>query len=122
MEKAFGLLYNSNDQLNFLRLLFHGKSDFLLKTGQIMNQNKAIYSELANALNNCSIRKTNWVSEWLQHYFSRWTGIGASELNRRNFETWCSDAKRRNELKRRFIFDFPELAQFLAMVLELYTY
>ncbi len=122
VEKAFGLLYNSNDQLNFLRLLFHGKSDFLLKTGQIMNQNKAIYSELANALNNCSIRKTNWVSEWLQHYFSRWTGIGASELNRRNFETWCSDAKRRNELKRRFIFDFPELAQFLDMVLELYTY
>lgn len=122
VEKAFDLLYNSNDQLNFLRLLFHGKSDFLLKAGQIMNRNKALYPELKHALDKCSIRKTNWVSEWLCYYFSRWTGISESDLNRRNFEKWCSDAKHRSDLKRRFIFDFQELAEFLNMILKLYTY
>ncbi|MCI8682711.1 MAG: AAA family ATPase [Lachnospiraceae bacterium] len=122
VENAFQLLYNVNDKVNFLRLLFHGKSDFLLKTKQIMKKNTDIYPELKAALENNGIRKTNWVSEWLNYYFSGRTGIPLSELNRRSFEKWCSDTKHWKELRIRFSFDFEELSQFLNMVLKLQAY
>lgn len=115
VENAFGLLYNITDKVNFLRLLFCGKSDFLLKSGQIIKKNKDIYPELKQALTEHKIKKTDWVSQWLHFYFSNWTEIPWKELNRKSFEVWCSDSKQKRDLKRQFVQDFPELAQFIDM-------
>lgn len=122
VEKAFELLYNTVDKVNFLRLLFCGKSDFLLKTRQIIKKNKDIYPEIEEALTEHKIKKTDWVSGWLQFYFSNWTGIPLEELNRKSFEIWCGDPKQRKTLKRQFVQDFPELVQFITMAAELPSY
>lgn len=122
VETAFELLYNDNDKVNFLRLLFCGKSDFLLKPGQIIKKNKHMYTELKGALEGQKIRKTDWVSEWLRFYFSSWTKIPLEELNRKSFEKWCSDPKQGKKHKVQFAQDFPELVQFIDMAAGLQSY
>lgn len=121
VEKAFQLLYNDTDRVNFLRLLFHGKSDFLLKTKTILKKNTGIYPELYDALEKHSIGKTDWVSEWMRYYCSSMTGIPEEKLTQKRFTVWCEDAVRRNVLRSQFSMDFPELYQFIDSVARLYS-
>lgn len=120
VEKAFSLLYNETDQVNFLRLLFHGKSDFLLKSTAVLNKNKKLYPELRKALKGHAIAKTDWVSGWLEYYFSKMTRIPREKMKERRFGEWCANPVRRNVLARRFCGDFPELYGFIDSVDRLY--
>ncbi len=57
-----------NLQLNYLRMLFSGKPDYLLTKKQIKKQNPQIDENLWNVL--CTVKKTSgWVSKWLEFYF-----------------------------------------------------
>lgn len=121
LEKAYNLLYNETDKVNFLRLLFHGKSDFLLKTNAILKKNTGIYQELRDALEQHSIGKTDWVSEWIKYYFANMTKIPEEKMTQRRFSEWCEDTLRRNILKSRFSVSFPELFQFIDSITRLYN-
>lgn len=120
IERAFGLLYNSTDRVNFLRLLFHGKSDLLLKTKTVLKENEKMYPELQEALEQHSIGKTDWVSEWLRYYFATMTGIPEEKLTPNRFSDWCEDRARKNLLRDFFFTSFPELNHFIESVTRLY--
>lgn len=119
LENAYQMLYNETDKVNFLRLIFHGKSDFLLKTGNILENNKGIYSELKAALGH-TIAKTDWVSEWLSYYFAEKTKMPPEKMNQRVFEKWCKEPANIKKLKKNFLEDFSELYQFIDAMNDLY--
>lgn len=120
VEKAFNLLYNSTDKVNFLRLLFHGKSDFLLKTDAIIHNNIKLNPELKTALKEHAIGKTDWVSGWLQFYFSVKTKIPNEKMTLKQFEKWCENTDQKRLLEIQLVQDFPELVQFLDSIVQLY--
>lgn len=120
VEKAFDLLYNDTDRVNFLRLLFHGKSDLLQKSDTILTHNKGLYPELRAALKGHAVGKTDWVSEWLRYYFAAQTGMPEEKMTARRFEQQCENANEKKKLKNRFYLDFPELSRFMEAVTELY--
>lgn len=61
--------FNQNDKLNYLRLLFYGKSDYILKLDQIIKFNPLIANDLYNVIKNNRIDKTSgWVSKWIEYF------------------------------------------------------
>lgn len=122
MEKAYQMLYNKTDKVNFLRLIFHGKSDFLLKTGDIITKNEKMRQELKDVLEKHAIAKTDWVSEWLQYYFAERTGMQPEKMTQKYFEQWCKKENHRRELIYQFSVDFKELYQFIISINSLYYY
>ena len=120
VENAFGLLYNETDKINFMRLLFHGKSDLLMKVDEICKYNTKIYQELKQALKSQAIGKTDWVSEWLKFYFANRTGIPIEKMTEKQFAKWCQDTEKRNKLRNKFSMDFFELFEFIVLISRLY--
>lgn len=109
IEPAFKRLYNENDKLNFLRLLFKGKSDFLLSLKAIKKKNPRIYSELSQTIEQQGVKKTSWVSEWFEFYFSQITNSLEKNITRKKFAVECSDSENREKLIQYFKKDFYEL-------------
>lgn len=120
MEKAYQMLYNETDRVNFLRLIFHGKSDFLMKIGSIIDNNEKIYPELKEALQGHAIAKTDWVSEWLSYYFAEKTNISPEKMTQRYLEKWCEEIPQRSKVVKQFSKDFSELYQFIDSINQLY--
>lgn len=120
LEKAYQMLYNETDRVNFLRLIFHGKSDFLMKIGSIIDNNEKIYPELKEALQGHAIAKTDWVSEWLSYYFAEKTNISPEKMTQRYLEKWCEEIPQRSKMVKQFSKDFSELYQFIDSINQLY--
>lgn len=120
IENAFEMLYNETDKVNFLRLIFHGKSDLLLKTGNIETHNKKIKQEFKQAFAH-TIAKTDWVSEWLSYYFAEKLNIHPEKITQRYFEKYCEEISQRNKLMKDFSKDFSELYQFIKSINQLYS-
>lgn len=121
VEKAYQLLYNDTDRVNFLRLLFHGKSDFLLKTKVIIKENKKLYKEFKNVLEQHAIGKTDWVSEWMRYYFANIMQMPKEKLTQKRFAEFCEEQNTKKSLREEFSRDFTELFQFIDSVTELYN-
>lgn len=80
--------FTGNNLLNYIRLIFSGKSDFLMNKRQICNANPGIYNEVKEKLG--IVRKTSgWVSRWLAFYFKDLVEKGAGGVRehvRNDFE------------------------------------
>lgn len=120
LEEAYQTLYNRKDQVNFLRLLFHGKSDLLLKGTTIMKKNPRMYPQLKKALREQTVGKTAWVSGFLQFYFSHAADVPKEKLTLRRFAQLCEEEEVRRLLRERVMRDFPELYQFQRAVQQAY--
>lgn len=67
--KEIYLKLNKKDRLNFLRLLYNGKSDYILNFKKIQDANKKISIDIINAINKNRVNKTSgWISDWLEYY------------------------------------------------------
>ncbi len=65
-----------NNLLNYIRLIFSGKSDFLMNKKQVCNANPGLYEEVKEKLG--IVKKTSgWVSRWLAYYFKNLVKKGA---------------------------------------------
>lgn len=120
VEDAYKLLYNETDRVNFLRLLFNGKSDLLLKTESVIKNNPGMYPQLQDALMKHRVAKTDWVSEWLQYYFATVAGMQPERMSRNYFEKQCAEPVERSKILRKFSTDFPELYGFICSMEKLY--
>lgn len=120
IEKAYSMLYHKIDKVNFLRLLFSGKSDLLLKASAIVSSNTHLYNELKDALNH-PIRKTDWVSEWIKFYFSIQTNICIEHLTEAKFLDFCENSDNLRKLRSQFYADFVEFGVFLNSIIQLYN-
>jgi Predicted ATP-dependent endonuclease of the OLD family len=60
--------FNRYDKLNFMRLLFNGKSDYILKLEEIKTANPNIAIDLYNLIiNNRTDKTSGWVSKWIEY-------------------------------------------------------
>jgi len=108
-----------NDRLNFVRLLFNGKSDYVLTFKEICESNPSIDPALRTLINTNRVEKTSgWISGWLNYYFSEklkfYTGSdGQAEQFMHAVRTpihyW---------LRQDFYRDFPELFEVLRNIKE----
>ncbi len=71
LQKVYDSL-PQNDCLNFVRLLFDGKSDFILTFDEICKRNPKIAPDLKRLIENNKQGKTNgWMSDWLDYFLCR---------------------------------------------------
>ena len=98
-----------NIKLNYLRMIFSGKSDYLLTKKQLKKENKKINDDIWDTL--YKIPKTgNWVGFWLELYFLGLAGLDSSdEMRFRKFCNWLEKEENQRKTIRKFKNDFVEL-------------
>ena len=107
-----------NDRLNFVRLLFNGKSDYILKLEEIGRQNPGMDRRLYELIARNRFSKTGgWISSWLDFYFcSLSIAYGGSGKGLSAFAKTLEDPDIRYEIRRVFHKDFPELYEVLEII------
>ena len=107
-----------NDALNFVRLLFSGKSDLILNFDEICKLNPHMDPDLKQLIETNRQRKTGgWISDWLSYYFCCMTSSGANPCkNFSQFSKTVSDSQRNFSVRMCFYRDFPELFDLLEIV------
>ncbi len=108
-----------NDRLNFVRLLFSGKSDYILNLSEIIAENPKMDSGLVTLMRQNQITKTSgWISAWLDYYFKMTAAdyreyiSGPEEMARRMDEEPEFRYAMRRDLRR----DMPELWEMLDII------
>ncbi len=112
METKYPFLKKEKNQLlNYVRLLFSGKSDYLLTKKKIKELNPQIHDRLTENMNR--IDKTGgWVSDWLEFYFlgtARRTGADVSDFSQ--FRRWLETGNNKENVRDKAEKDFVELHQ-----------
>ncbi|MBU3202213.1 retron Eco8 family effector endonuclease [Clostridium estertheticum] len=121
---AYNSFSENNNKLNFLRVIFNGKSDLIFNSKQIKKRNPGIEKlykgsnvSLGKIIIENKISKTAWISKWLNFYF-----CNIAELDYSNdkslymFQKKILDEKEKKRIKKVFIKDFPELYNLIKMI------
>lgn len=103
--------FTTNQRINYLRLLFNGKSDFVLKSNQLKNKRNHINQDLLDTFSTCSISKTSgWVNQWLEEFFLAKAGINSEDSSvYTRFLSYIKDNNNNQKLRNAFKESFPEL-------------
>lgn len=100
-----------NQQLNYMRLIFCGKSDYLLSKRKIKEENANIYDEIWENMN--MVKKTSgWVSMWLEYYFLETVKRIDRDVDVHNFQQfrkWTEKGNHKELIRRKVEMDFKEL-------------
>ncbi|MBI4855485.1 MAG: AAA family ATPase [Acetobacterium woodii] len=118
-------MYSNNDKLNFLRLIFEGKSDYLKKTTDFKtttnttpnsNTNKDVFAVIGNN----TVKKTSgWVSKWLEKFFFKRLDINDKrEQNLKRFKLAIEEKSILDELKNEFKQNFSEIHDVISFLEE----
>lgn len=111
------LIKEKNQQLNYMRLIFSGKSDYLLSKRKIKEENANINNVFLKNMN--KVKKTEgWVSKWLEYYFletvKRKKLDGYAEVcSFRQFRKWIEEKNHRELIRSQVKMDFAELFSLL---------
>lgn len=108
--------FNVNDKLNFLRLIFNGKSDYILKLDQIKKFNPRIAIDLYDVIQNSKIDKTSgWVSKWIEYFLCSTLGINYGKQNTyKEFRKSIEDRAILDKVKDKFIDKFKEIYEVIV--------
>lgn len=112
------LIKERNQQLNYMRLIFSGKSDYLLSKKKIMLENPKLDNRFWINMN--AVNKTSgWVSKWLEYYFlvtvKRIESDGYEDAdNFQQFRKWIEKGDHRERIRKRVEIDFKELYTLLC--------
>lgn len=107
------LIIERNQQLNYMRLIFCGKSDYLLSKKKTKEENGGIYDELLEKMN--MVKKTSgWVSKWLEYYFletvKRDKLDGYEDVySYQQFRKWIEKGNHRKLIRDKVRINFAEL-------------
>lgn len=111
LEEFPFLKKDRNQQLNYMRLIFCGKSDYLLSKKKIKEENANIYDKFLEKMN--MVKKTSgWVSKWLEYYFLDTVKRIDREVDAHNFQQfrkWLERGNHKELIRRRVEMDFKEL-------------
>lgn len=107
-----------NDRLNFVRLLFSGKSDFILNFDEICKLNPRMDPDLKRLIETNRQKKTGgWISDWLKYYLcsaASWGGVSCESFSQ--FSKAAADPQHSFAIRRHFYHDFRELFCLLEIV------
>lgn len=106
------------DRLNFMRLLFNGKCDFILKLDEIKKGNPGIDPSLYSLIEENRWSKTaGWMTEWLTYSISVSAGMQTNSTSSFNqFVRKIADPSIRARAQKEFKHNFPELTQLIEIV------
>lgn len=106
----------SNIRLNYLRMIFSGKCDYLLTKKQLRKENMKICSDLLDTIG--KVGKTeNWISQWLEAYFLELAGIPETDIYPfRRFADWLEKEDHHWRVVMKFKSDFKEVYTFLYKI------
>lgn len=113
LAKTPFLIKEKNQQLNYMRLIFCGKCDYLLTKRKIEEENSKINNDLLENMN--KVKKTSaWVSKWLEYYFletvKRKKIDGYADVcSFQQFRKWIEEKNHRELIISQFKMDFEEL-------------
>lgn len=111
LEEFQFLERDKNQQLNYMRLIHCGKSDYLLSKKKIKEENADIYDELLEKMN--MVKKTSgWVSKWLEYYFLETVNRINSDVDVHHFQQfrkWIEKGNHKELIRRQMEMDFKEL-------------
>lgn len=111
LEEFRFLERDKNQQLNYMRLIHCGKSDYLLSKKKIKEENADIYDELLEKMN--MVKKTSgWVSKWLEYYFLETVNRINSDVDVHHFQQfrkWIEKGNHKELIRRQMEMDFKEL-------------
>lgn len=110
--------YKGKDKLNLLRLLYSGKTDYILTLKQLETHNKKIDKVLVKVIEKNSIQKTNgWMSKWLEYYFCTLLDIDCMSPNPfKVFKNKIKDDEILKMVSNKFSKEFEELNDLLVMI------
>lgn len=106
------------NQLNFLRLLFNGKSDYILGLKAIKEKNKKIDSDLLALIERNTVSKTSgWITNWLNCFFLSRLGMDAASTQAYpRFYSAISKDDVRSQIQESFAAAFPELMHLIELI------
>lgn len=109
-----------NDKLNFMRLLFSGKSDFILNLDEIAacNPHPSFTGNLCPIIRNNRVSKTDgWMSEWLQYCLCQYAGENWTDAAAlRKYRKKLGNPAVIRNARRQFQYDFPELFELIHII------
>lgn len=101
------------DQVNYLRLICNGKSDFLLSKKKLETENPGIDKDLMSTLN--TVKKTSgWIYDWLEYYFCKKARIDFNEMNK--LKVFKRKLEEEQNIYQEFKYDFPELFKIIEII------
>ena len=94
---------------NYLRLVFSGKSDYLMGKRQIQEENPRLEEPICQTLG--LVGKTRgWIAEWLEYFFwLRARDLGWKGKTFSQFRDWCRKKNHKELLREAFQDHFPEI-------------
>lgn len=117
VDFAYSTFYKDS-RLNFARLLFNGKSDFIMTLKQIKSFNPKLDRRLSELITHNRAPKTSgWVTDWLEFYFLNAVGISADESGAFNkFVGLLENDDKKWQMRFYFALSFPELYQLISYI------
>jgi hypothetical protein len=113
----YNYLQDDNSRLNFLRLIFKGKSDLILSFEQIVRKNENMDVDLKEIITKNRITKTAWITEWLQYYFCNITGLDYKNSKAYySYQSILTNVIEKKRIMKSFSEDFPEFNHLLQLV------
>ncbi|MCM1257787.1 MAG: retron Eco8 family effector endonuclease [Roseburia sp.] len=111
-----------NGKVNYCRMIFSGKSDYLLSKKELKEENPRIDPALFETLS--IAKKTNgWVSRWLEYVCLSIAGIDPQGENPyREFLRFMKDPENRKNFQVRFRLSFGEMFDFFNIMEKTMTY
>ncbi|MCX7759246.1 MAG: retron Eco8 family effector endonuclease [bacterium] len=110
--------FNQNNKLNFLRLLFYGKSDYILKLDQIKQFNPSMAIGLYDVIEKNRIDKTSgWVSKWIEYFLCSILNINYGKPNTyKEFKKAIEDNFVVERVRESFIENFQEIHEVISIM------
>lgn len=114
--------FDDNNKLNFTRLLFNGKSDYLLSFKQIIKQNIHIDLKIKNAIETSMQDKTSgWVSSWIKYFCLRCLDIPYATGTFQIFRKELEKDNNREKIQENFRLQFNELYDIIVTMKRIYN-
>jgi predicted ATP-dependent endonuclease of OLD family len=110
--------FNRYNKLNFMRLLFNGKSDYILKLDEIKAANPSIAIDLYNLiLNNRTDKTSGWVSKWIEYSLCSILRIDYENHNTfEEFKKAIEDKSILKNIQNKFAERFQEIHEVTSMM------
>ena len=112
---------NENGMVNYCRMIFSGKSDYVLSKKELKSENPGIEQELFSTLS--TVKKTSgWVSRWLEYIC-----LSVAEIDVQGKNAYLEFCKYIRKPGNRILFRqhfkkyFEELTEFLGVVEKVMT-
>ena len=112
---------NEYDKVNFIRLLFNGKSDYLFTANQIIKRNPNIDEDLKEIITSRIEKTSGWVSDWIEYCCLDWIGHSFEERSFAKFAKAINESDNQKKIKKMFRLTFPELYDIIKIIEKLYN-